>query len=97
MTSASGAKPASIAFALLLASVLLWPRVWATARQSSVPLFYLLAAVAAWIFSWGPFPEFLGTQVLYEAPFGWLMHCRAGIPYVFPRGSGWWRRCASSC
>ncbi len=77
-TSASGAKPASIAGALLFAAVLLMPRVWATASQSSVPLFYFLAAIAAWIFTWGPSPEFLGTQVLYEAPFAWLMRLPNG-------------------
>jgi hypothetical protein len=69
----SAMKPFSSASYLLLAAALLSPRLAAAARASSVRGFYLVAAVGAWVLAWGPAPAFLGTQVLYQGPFAWLM------------------------
>lgn len=77
-TSATAVKPVSLAIGLLMLAGLTLPRVWSTARQSSVPLFYLLAALATWVLAWGPAPELLGTQVIYQAPFAWLMQLPGG-------------------
>lgn len=77
-SSASAAKPASAALGLLLAGCLLLPGLWRTAQRSPVAPFYLLAAAATWFLSLGPEPSFLGTRVLYEAPFAWLMHLPGG-------------------
>jgi hypothetical protein len=77
-TSASPVKPASIALGLLAGASLMLPRLRAAAERRSLPVFYLLAALAAWILSWGPSPGFLGTPVLSGAPFAWLTHFPGG-------------------
>jgi hypothetical protein len=35
--------------------------------------FYLLAALATWIFALGPDPTLMGQRALYRAPYSWLM------------------------
>ena len=77
-TSASPAKPASIAAGLLLGAALLLPRLRAAAQRASTPLFYLMTALTTWVLSWGPEPEFRGTRILFEAPFAWLMRLPGG-------------------
>jgi hypothetical protein len=77
-SSSSPAKPVSVAVWLSLAASLLLPRLRAMAHRASVTGFYLLAAAALWILALGPSPAFLDTQVLYEAPFAWLMRLPGG-------------------
>lgn len=71
-------KPFSSAAYLLFAAMLLSPRLASAARRMSFRVFYLVAAVGAWVLSWGPEPNLLGTQVLYQAPFAWLMRLPGG-------------------
>lgn len=66
-------KPFSLAVlaaVLLLARSPRWRRAW---RDRSVPVFYVAATGALYVLSFGPAPSFLGRQVLYEAPYAWLM------------------------
>jgi len=77
-SASSPVKPFSSATGLLLAAALLSPRLWSAARRSSVRVFYLLAVAGTLVLAWGPEPGLLGTQVLYEAPFGWLMRLPGG-------------------
>ena len=77
-SASSPMKPFSTAMVLLLFASLLSPRLAAAARRSSVHGFYLFAAVGTWVLSWGPEPGFLGTQVLYQAPFAWLIRMPGG-------------------
>jgi hypothetical protein len=66
-------KPATVAFVLLLAAVLLSRRFHDIVRRGDSATFYLLAALSCWILSWGPFPRLLGATALYQAPFAWLL------------------------
>jgi hypothetical protein len=66
-------KPATVAFVLLLAAALVSRRFSDTVQRGEASTFYLLAAAACWILSWGPFPRLLGAEVLYQAPFAWLL------------------------
>ena len=66
-------KPLSIA----VASVAAWGltsaafiRAW---QRQSIFVFYATATAALWLLSFGPAPTFLGRQVLYKAPYSWLM------------------------
>ena len=66
-------KPLSIAFAMAAAWGLTsaaFVRAW---QRRSVFGFYATATVALWVLSFGPAPTFLGRQVLYKAPYSWLM------------------------
>jgi hypothetical protein len=69
----SPVKPVSTALALLLVALVLSPRARAAVRRGAVPTFYAGAALTCWVLSWGPFPRLLGTEVLYQAPYAWLM------------------------
>ena len=72
--SASGFdKPLSTAAALLLIVFVLSPTVHRVVRRGSTTTFYLGAAVVCWVLAWGPFPRLFGVEVLYQAPFAWLL------------------------
>ena len=43
-------------------------------RSRSPLAFYAIATIAMWIFSFGPSPSIGEVQVLYGAPYGWLLH-----------------------
>jgi hypothetical protein len=77
-SSSSPAKPFSVAAGLLLGAALLSPWLSATAQRASTPFFYLLAALTTWVLALGTEPSFLGRQVMYEAPFAWLMRLPGG-------------------
>jgi hypothetical protein len=47
-----------------------WRRVW---RTRSLAGFYALATVALYVLSFGPAPHARGKQVMYKAPYAWLM------------------------
>jgi hypothetical protein len=66
-------KPFSLAFYALAAALLVSPPVRAAYRRQSAFAFYVLAAVLLFVFSWGPKPQFLHQQFLYESPYAWLM------------------------
>jgi hypothetical protein len=69
----SAAKPLTIALALA-AIALGTTRPWVGAWRSRSPLaFYTGAAVLMFIFSLGPYPTFAGRQILFRAPYSWLM------------------------
>lgn len=78
VSSASAAKPFSVATGLLLGGALVSPWLLATAQRASTPFFYLLAALTTWALSLGTEPSFLGRQIIYEAPFAWLMRLPGG-------------------
>jgi hypothetical protein len=66
-------KPLSIAVfgaVVWIAGTGRWRRAW---RERSVPAFYAAAAFVLLLLSLGPAPTFFGRQVLYEAPYAWLM------------------------
>ncbi|HEU4692310.1 MAG TPA: hypothetical protein VFS23_28305, partial [Vicinamibacterales bacterium] len=78
VSSSSPAKPFSVASGLLLGAALISPWLLATAQRASTPFFYLLATFTTWVLALGTEPSFLGRQIIYEAPFAWLMRLPGG-------------------
>jgi hypothetical protein len=72
-SSSSPMKPFSTATALFIISAFLSPTFRRAAREGTTSTFYACAAVICWTLSWGPIAKLWGTQVLYRAPFAWLM------------------------
>jgi hypothetical protein len=66
-------KPLSIAVALAAMAVALSGTGRAAFRQRSPLAFYLVAAAVLFMCSFGPEPTLLGTRVLYQPPYAWLM------------------------
>ena len=66
-------KPLSVLLLLVTALWLVSPWVVAAHARRSRFVFYVLAATAMWVLAWGPFPTFREQQVLYHAPYSWLM------------------------
>lgn len=66
------AKPFTFAMLFLAAQGLLSPTVLAARARHSLLGFYLLAIVAMWVLTWGPFPNFLEQRVFVHAPYNWL-------------------------
>ena len=67
-------KPITLAVLFACVALLLLPRVRAAFRRRSPLAFYLLAAAATWVCTLGPDPLFMGRPVMYQAPYGQLMH-----------------------
>ena len=65
-------KPFSLAMLFLAAWVVSSPVVLAAHARRSVLGFYLLAIVALWILTWGPFPTVVGQPMIERAPYSWL-------------------------
>jgi hypothetical protein len=66
-------KPLSTALALMLLGFLLSDRLRLIVARGSAGAFYGGAAIVCWVLSWGPFPRLLGSEVLYQAPYAWLL------------------------
>ena len=66
-------KPISEGLVFLVLFALTSPAVRTAHRLGSVFGFYLLAAAALWMLTLGPFPMFMGQQVILDAPYLWLM------------------------
>lgn len=66
-------KPLTVAIVLLIAAAALHPTARALWTRRSPLAFYLLAAIAMWLFALGPTPTLLNQQILYKAPYTWLM------------------------
>ncbi len=73
LTVGNAHKPFSIAFGATLLLVLSAPATRDAWRRKSVIAFYVLAAFAMYLLAFGPSPTLLGTPVLYEPPYAWLM------------------------
>ena len=72
--SASAAdKPASVALFFLGLAGVLSDAFRAMVARGSARTFYLGAALACWVLSWGPFPRLFGAEALYQAPYAWLL------------------------
>jgi hypothetical protein len=67
-------KPLSVAIALLAISAALSPTARALWTRRSRSAFFLLAAIAMWLFALGPAPTLMGEPILYKAPYTWLMY-----------------------
>jgi hypothetical protein len=67
-------KPLTLAFVSALALLYLQPRVRAAIRVRSPLAFYALAALAMWVCALGPDPTFMNRPIMYQAPYGWLIH-----------------------
>ena len=65
-------KPFSIAMLFLTALALVSPTVLAARARRSVLGFYLLAVIAMWILTWGPFPTIFERDLIEHAPYSWL-------------------------
>ena len=62
------------AIAAILVGMALWLQRGESAGEvPSVPGFYIFAALATWIISWGPAPVVNGTPILAQGPYAWLM------------------------
>lgn len=72
-SASSGDKPATVTFVLLLIGLLLSRWFQDLVRRGSAATFYLLCAAVCWVLAWGPFPRLFGEDVLYQAPYGWLL------------------------
>jgi hypothetical protein len=66
-------KPQSVALVFFVLSIAAMPAVRAAYGRRSALAFYLFASAFLFICSLGPKPTFLGTQILYEPPYAWLM------------------------
>jgi hypothetical protein len=66
-------KPLSLATLCGLALVLTGRRFRAAYRRRSIFLFYACATATMWLLCLGPSPRLLGQQILYKAPYSWLM------------------------
>jgi hypothetical protein len=66
-------KPLSVALLFLLIAAIVSARVQRVVARGSTHAFYLGAAATCWVMTWGPFPRLLGGDVLYQAPYAWLI------------------------
>lgn len=66
-------KTLSVAAAMAIVAIGLSPTMRAEFRLRSPLAFYLVAAATLFLCSLGPRPALLGTQILYEPPYAWLM------------------------
>lgn len=66
-------KPATVALMLALVYALSSRRLMAARDRGSVFVFYLLAAVAMFLFALGPNPRFNGTPIMFHGPYWWLL------------------------
>ncbi|MQA29154.1 MAG: hypothetical protein GEU82_04840 [Luteitalea sp.] len=66
-------KPQSVALVFIVLSVAALPATRRAFGRKSPLAFYLFASGFLFLCSLGPKPTFLGTQVLYEPPYAWLM------------------------
>ena len=65
-------KPFSIGILFLTMLALVSPTVLAAHARRSLLGFYVLAFLAMWILTWGPFPLFLDHDLIEHAPYEWL-------------------------
>ena len=72
-------KPFTFAMLFLSTLGLLSPVVLAARARRSLLGFYLLAIVAMWILTWGPFPTVLEQRVFVAAPYNWLLSVIPGF------------------
>ena len=72
-SASSGEKPATVMLVLLLIALVLSRWFQHLVRRGSLATFYLLCAAVCWVLAWGPFPRLFGDQVMYQAPYGWLL------------------------
>jgi hypothetical protein len=70
-------KPFTLAVIAALGALAVTPRARTAYARRSMFAFYLLAAAVLLVCSLGPKPMLLGHQVLYEAPYSWLMRLHA--------------------
>lgn len=66
-------KPLTLAIFAALAWIALLPRVSAAGSRRSPLVFYTFAALAMWVFAWGPDPVFFDGRAVSPAPYAWLM------------------------
>jgi hypothetical protein len=66
-------KPLSVAFLLISGWLLTSGRIRQAGRERSILGFYAMATVMMWLLALGPTARLFGTQVLYKAPYSWLM------------------------
>ena len=65
-------KPFSFAMLFFTVLALVSPVVLAAQSRHSLLGFYLLAIVAMWILTWGPFPTIFEQPLIEHAPYSWL-------------------------
>ena len=65
-------KPFSFAALFLTALAVVSPPVLAAQGRRSPLGFYLVAVIAMWIFTWGPFPTIAQQPLIEHAPYNWL-------------------------
>lgn len=73
ISASSADKPLSTAAAFFLIAFALSRTLRDAVRRGAPSTFYVGAAVICWVLSWGPFPRLFGVEVLYQAPFAWLL------------------------
>jgi hypothetical protein len=73
LTGRRARKPLTIALGLLVAAVLVEPRFRGAYRARSTFAFYTLAALVAWVMSFGPSGYLLGEALIERPPYWWLM------------------------
>jgi hypothetical protein len=66
-------KPLSVGVFALVAYALTSPAFVAAYRRQSPFVFYAVATLGMWTLAFGPSPQLFGDQVLYKAPYAWLM------------------------
>jgi hypothetical protein len=69
----SAGRPLALAVAAALAFLATFPRIRVAVRERSILVFYTAAALIMWVLALGPGPTVMNTQVLSQAPYGWLM------------------------
>lgn len=73
ISASSADKPLSTAAAFLLIAFALSRTLRDAVCRGAPSTFYGSAAFICWVLSWGPFPRLFGVDVLYQAPFAWLL------------------------
>jgi F5/8 type C domain len=66
-------KPLTLALFAAIGLMATLPQLRAAFHRRSILAFYLLAALAMWVFALGPDPTVMDQRALYQAPYGWLM------------------------
>jgi hypothetical protein len=70
-------KPLSLALVFMAGAVCAGERFRCALRRASPATFYAGAALLTWLLTLGPRPTLSGQEILYEAPYNWLLRLPA--------------------
>jgi hypothetical protein len=77
-------KPITLALAAFAVAAATSSRARRAWQQRSHLAFYLLATIVLWVIAFGPTPRFAGVEVLYQAPYRWLLELPGARSFRVP-------------